>query len=208
MLIQPGQTVLFQGDSITDCGRDYANPDSLGYGYPAMIAALFGAYRQDPSVRFINRGVSGDRVPDLERRWITDCILLQPDVVSILIGINDVWRRYDSNDPTRVEDFEAGYRMLLQRLNAETKAEVVIMEPFLLPVPEDRRAWREDLDPKIDAIRRIAREFKVNYIPLDGMFAQAAILAGPEFWAEDGVHPSAAGHAFIAARWLESVGAF
>jgi lysophospholipase L1-like esterase len=207
MLIQPGQTVLFQGDSITDCGRDYANPNSLGVGYGAFIGAFFSAAYPDLGVRFLNRGISGNRVKDLVARWTPDCIDLKPDWVSIMIGINDCWRRYDANDPTALAAFEQDCRLILNRTVKEISAKLILLEPFVLPYPPDRVAWREDLDPKIDAVRRLAREFKAVYVPLDGLFAAASARVEPSFWAEDGVHPTAAGHALIAKEWLKAVGA-
>jgi lysophospholipase L1-like esterase len=126
-------------------------------------------------------------------------------VVSILIGINDTWRRYDSNDPTSAEAFEQSYRDILTRTRENTDALIVMMEPFVLPYPQDRLTWREDLDPKIQVVRSLAREFEAALIPLDGIFAQAACRREPEYWAADGVHPTLNGHALIAREWLETV---
>jgi lysophospholipase L1-like esterase len=194
---------LFQGDSITDAGRDRNSPDSLGGGYALFVAARHSLSHADRAVRFLNRGCSGHRVRDLEARWTGDCIALQPDVLSILIGVNEVWRRYDAQDPTRVEDYEAGYRRLLERVRRETRARLVLLEPFLLHVPADRQAWREDLDPKRDVVRRLARDYDACFIPLDEKFADAARVTGPAYWAADGVHPTPAGHALIAEALLE-----
>ena len=206
-VISSSATVLFQGDSITDCDRDYANDSNLGSGYPAMVAAWFAARQPAARVTFINRGISGNRAKDLEARWQQDCIALKPDVVSVLIGINDTWRRFDSNDPTPVAAFERSYRAIAERVRNELGATLVILEPFVLPVPADRVAWRDDLDPKIQAARRVAADFGAVYVPLDGMFARAAAQRDAAFWAGDGVHPSPAGHALIAQAWLEAVGA-
>ncbi|HHV97251.1 MAG TPA: SGNH/GDSL hydrolase family protein [Clostridiaceae bacterium] len=203
--IKNNSIVLFQGDSITDAGRSRTNDNDLGYGYPSMIAAFFSAKYPEKNVKFINRGISGNRVKDLKARWKEDCIDLKPDWVSILIGINDCWRRYDSNDPTSVEDFEKGYRDILTRTVKETNARLILCEPFVLPVPEDRKKWREDLDPKIHVVRQLAREFNAIFIPLDGIFAAASVKKEPAFWAADGVHPTSAGHALIAMEWLKAV---
>jgi Lysophospholipase L1 and related esterases len=205
-IIQPNAVVLFQGDSITDCGRDRANHKSLGFGYAAMAAAWFSALYPESGVTFLNRGISGNRVKDLLARWEDDCLALQPDWVSILIGINDCWRRYDRNDPTPVEEFYDGYRKLLTLVRERTKAGLILCEPFVLPYPEDRKAWRVDLDPKIHAVRELAREFGAYYVPFDGIFAQAATRTPPQYWAEDGVHPTLAGHALMAQAWLRTVG--
>lgn len=203
--IKNNSIVLFQGDSITDAGRSRTNDNDLGYGYPSMIAAFFSAKYPEKNVKFINRGINGNRVKDLKARWKEDCIDLKPDWVSILIGINDCWRRYDSNDPTSVEDFEKGYRDILTRTVKETNARLILCEPFVLPVPEDRKKWREDLDPKIHVVRQLAREFNAIFIPLDGIFAAASVKKEPAFWAADGVHPTSAGHALIAMEWLKAV---
>ncbi|MCE5314871.1 MAG: SGNH/GDSL hydrolase family protein [Armatimonadota bacterium] len=197
--------VLFQGDSVTDACRTYDDPASLGQGYPMMIAASYGSMYPEQYVQFINRGVSGDRVINLQKRWQSDCIELQPDVVSILIGVNDTWRRYDSNDPTSTEAFEKVYRDILTQTREKTDAQIILMEPFVLPYPEDRIAWREDLDPRIHVVRSLAREFEAALIPLDGIFAQASARREIEFWAADGVHPTLAGHALIARAWIETV---
>jgi acyl-CoA thioesterase-1 len=202
-----GDIVLFQGDSITDAGRVRENPADMGKGYALMTAALFGSSYPEQQVTFLNRGISGNRVKDLQSRWEQDCIALQPSWVSIYIGINDCWRRYDRNDPTSVKQFEEGYRELLVRTKEELGAKLIMIEPFVLPVPEDRKLWREDLDPKINVVRELAREFGALLVPLDGIFAQASMLAPSRFWAPDGVHPSPAGHALIAKSWLKAVGA-
>jgi len=195
--------VLFQGDSVTDCGRSRYDDSYLGEGYVMMAAASFTAQYPRRQVQFLNRGVSGNRVRDLEARWEEDCLALQPDWVSILIGINDTWRRYDRYDPTSVEAFTTAYRAMLEATIARG-IRVIICEPFLLPVSRKQLAWREDLDPKIEAIRQLAQEYHAWLIPLDGLFAQAATQGKPAFWAPDGVHPSPAGHALIAQAWIET----
>ncbi len=205
MYIQDGFTVLFQGDSITDCGRDRANPDSLGGGYAQYVADLFRSRHMERSVRFLNKGISGDRVVDLQKRWQQDCLELKPDVLSILIGINDCWRRYDRNDPTSCEAYEQGFRDLLTQATRELRCKIVIIEPFLLPV-DDKLHWHEDLDSKIQSARTLAREFGATYLPMDGLFAAASTQQPAAFWATDGVHPTGAGHMLIAREWLKALG--
>lgn len=208
MFIEPKSLVLFQGDSTTDCGRNYADGDDLGPGYPVKVATYFSTFLPELEVRFLNRGMGGHRVRDLAARWQRDCVDLKPDYLSIMIGINDCWRRFDCNDPTTVEDFENTYRDILRQA-ADTGAKLIMMEPFVLPIPSDRLGWREDLDPKIQAVRRLAREFDALLIPLDGVFGSAIVKNPPEFYvaAQDGVHPTDAGHALIAKTWLRAVGA-
>lgn len=207
MLLKDGELVLFQGDSITDAGRNRNDINDLGFGYPMFIASWFSALYPDKNVRFINRGISGDRVRNLKARWQEDCLDLKPDWISILIGINDCWRRYDSNDPTSVEAFESDYRYILDQVKERLNAKIILCEPFVLPTPEDRVQWREDLDPKIHVVRKLAREYGAIFIPLDGIMAQACARKEPAFWAADGVHPTPAGHALIAQAWLKAVGA-
>ncbi len=206
MRLKKDDIVLFQGDSITDAGRDRYDLKDLGKGYPLLTAGLVGMMYPELNITFLNRGISGDRVKDLQARWQEDCIDLKPTWVSVYIGINDCWRRYDAQDPTSVEDFKTGYRELLKQTKEKLDAKLILMEPFVLPYPEDRKAWREDLDPKIMAVRELAAEFDALLVPLDGLFAAAAARREPAYWTPDGVHPTPAGHALIAQAWMETMG--
>jgi lysophospholipase L1-like esterase len=204
-VIEDQATVLFQGDSITDAGRGRTDPNALGNGYAMIAAAWFSAKYPEKRVKFLNRGVSGNRAKDLEERWQADCLDLKPTWVSIMIGINDTWRRFDSNDPTSTEAYEKSYRTILTAVRDRLHARLILVEPFVLPFPEDRKAWRVDLDPRLAVVRRLAAEFKALQVPLDRIFAEAAQRREPGFWAGDGVHPSPAGHALIAQSWLKAV---
>lgn len=207
-MISPHDHLLFFGDSITDCARsrDALRGDSSGWGngYVHQLAARLGADLAEYELTFSNRGVSGNRIYDLESRLESDVLSLEPDVVSILIGINDTWRRYDAGAVSSTDEFAASYRRILEKLTS-AEIEIVLLEPFSLPIPADRRLWREDLNPKIDAIRDLAREFETTYVPLDGIFAAASTRREMEFWLPDGVHPSPCGHALIAEAWLQAV---
>lgn len=163
--------------------------------------------RQAPHVRVLNTGISGNRVNDLEDRWNSDCIALRPDVLTILIGINDTWRRYDNDDPTSAEAFDAGYRRLLTRVRDELGCPVVLMEPFLTPVRADQHRWREDLDPKIEVVRQLARDFETTLLPTDRVMSDAAERLGADAVAYDGVHPTPLGHRLLADTWLASASA-
>ena len=204
MLFQKNQTILFQGDSITDAGRIRENNECLGFGYAFMIAAQLTMKYPELDLNFINRGIGGDRTDNLLSRWQEDCLELKPDWLSIMIGINNVWRRYDNDDPTDHKTFELEYRMLLQQVKEKTSARLIIIEPFVLPTPVDRIKWREDLDPKIQITRQLAAEYADVYIPMDGLLNAAAIHKSPQYWAADGVHPTAPGHAFIAASFIKA----
>ena len=208
MRLQPDDTVLFLGDSITDCGhRDAANNgEGLGRGYAALVAARLNARYPEWNLRFINHGISGHRVYDLEKRLSEPGIAeVRPTFVSILIGVNDTWRRYDSNLPSPIEDFRAALHRVLKTVAERGVSRILLLEPFLLPVPEERRAWRADLDPRIQVVRDCAVEAGAAFVALDGRFAEAAARRPAAFWLPDGVHPSAAGHALIADAWLERV---
>lgn len=205
-ILKKNDVILFQGDSITDCGRNREDFYDLGGGYPKIIGSVLSAKYPDYDLKFINKGVGGDRVIDLKERWQEDCIDLKPTVLSILIGINDCWRKFDNNDETTVADFEATYMKIADRAVNELNMQLIIMEPFVLPVPEDRRAWREDLDPKIQAARNVAEKYNGIYVPLDGLFASAYIAKNPAYFAEDGVHPTNAGHGLIANAWMAYAG--
>src|SRR5947209_7780285 len=132
-LIDDGAVVLFQGDSITDAGRDRGG-DDWGYGYAMMAAAWFSARYPAKNVRFLNRGIGGDRVRDLKRRWKQDCLDLRPTWVSVLIGINDTWRRYDNHELTTAQEYEADYRTILVQARDQLGAPLILCEPVVLPV--------------------------------------------------------------------------
>lgn len=199
--MKPERIVLFQGDSITDGGR-LNDTEGLGFGYAKMAASMYHARHPESQVTFLNRGISGNTVVDLTNRWESDCLLLRPNLVSIMIGINDCAGRFNDNNPMAVEVFEGHYRNLLKDLQV-VDATVILMEPFVLPYPEDRILWRQDLDQKINVVRNLAREFGASLLSTDGLLQQASVYKPPIFWAADGVHPSGAGHALIAEAWLK-----
>ena len=128
----------------------------------------------------------------------------KPDVVSILIGINDTWRRYDENDPTTALAYEQNMRGILKTVRA-FGAKIILLEPFLLPTLERFQIFREDLDFKIDAARKLAREFADAYVPLDGLFAEETLTTEPALLSFDSVHPTELGNEKIARWWLERV---
>jgi acyl-CoA thioesterase-1 len=206
MNLNSDDRILFTGDSITDGNRRADPNEPLGGGYAKLVAARLTARFASPKLQIFNRGISGNRVTDLLARVDEDLLALKPTVVSIMIGINDTWRAFDSNQATATASYEEDYRAILTRIRDELKARVVLIEPFVLHVPDDRHKWRSDLNPRIDAVRRLALEFATDLIPLDGLFAQAATQASPSFWAADGVHPTLAGHQLIADAWLRNAG--
>ena len=186
--------ILFQGDSITDCGRSWDDPDNLGEGYVRLLTTMLPDKYPEHEFKFINRGVSGDKVKDLVCRWDIDCISLQPDWLSILAGINDTLI-------TTITEFEEKYWTLLRRTTNELNSRIIMCEPFLLSV--DNNAYREDLNPKIEVIRKLAKEYDTVLVPLDKIFHEACSLRTPEYWAPDGVNPSPEGHTLIAESWIK-----
>ncbi|MET9314028.1 SGNH/GDSL hydrolase family protein [Kribbella sp. NPDC003505] len=196
ILLDPRRTVVFAGDSVTDCGRR-SDPSGLGDGYVRELSDELG----DRRPAMVNAGISGNRAADLAARWSADVLAHDPSLVSILIGINDTWRRYDENDPTPPEDFEASYRSLLDPLSCP----VVLMEPFLLPVKDGQEDWREDLDPKLEVVRKLAVEYGAILVPTDVELTKQAASVGAATLAGDGVHPTAAGHRALADLWRRYV---
>lgn len=209
MKLEKNNTLLFIGDSITDVGRNREEYDNLGHGFPLMIAAYLQALYPEKRLNFLNRGIGGDTLIDLKNRWEEDCLDVNPDIVTILIGINDTWRnphpeKKVSDD--EINEFEANYRYLLKTLLHRTDSKVILMEPFVLPYPKDRMIWREDLDKRIQIVRKMAREYQTELIPLDGLMNAVGIKNGFSYYTgEDGVHPTNAGHGTIAKFWLDSV---
>ena len=195
--------ILFQGDSITDAGRDRNDMHNLGAGYPYYAAKYLCENYPDMDFEFINLGISGDQTKDLVKRIQSDFIDIQPDIVSIMIGVNDTWHAAESRNWIPNEIYENNYRFILEKIKSETGAKIIIIEQFLLPA-EDKDFFRVDLDPKIDITRKLAREYADVYIPLDGLFAKALLQHDSLHWSADGVHPNANGSDFIGKILAES----
>ncbi len=196
--------ILFQGDSITDAGRNRDDIHDLGGGYPKYAANYMKEAFPDVDFEFVDLGISGNQTKDLVDRLESDFIDIQPDIVSIMIGINDVWHHAGDKSWIPNEVFEARYRTVLEKIKTQTKAKIMIIEPFLVPVA-DKEFFREDLDPKIQIIRRLAREYADVYLPTDGHLAAAYLGKEPTEFASDGVHPTAMGADFIGKLYCEYV---
>lgn len=205
--------IVFQGDSITDAGRHrdgkQANsPYALGSGYAGIAAAqLLGEHPGSPWQCY-NRGVSGDKVFQLAERWETDCLDLTPDVLSILIGVNDFWHTLTHDYDGTAETYERDYRALLDRTReALPEVRLIIGEPFVLmdgaAVEADQ--WRPAFDAYRAAARRVADEYGTAWIPYQTIFDEALRQAPVSYWAPDGVHPSPAGHYLMAQAWLDAL---
>jgi lysophospholipase L1-like esterase len=155
-------------------------------------------------LKFTNQGISGNRICDLESRLPNDVLPAKPTVVSILIGVNDTWHQAKHGKPSPLPEFAASYARVLDSLKA-AHVRPIIMEPFMLPTEPDRVAMRENLNQRITIARDLARRSGALYLPLDGMFHAASTTTPMEYWANDGIHPTSAGHALIANAWVAAV---
>lgn len=190
-------TIVFTGDSVTDCGRREPGAPPLGTGYVARIAEALAT--SHPSARVVNTGINGNRSSDLLARWQTDVRAHEPALISVLVGINDVWRRFDQGLVTTPAEYGDNLRaMLMQRT-----APVVLLTPFLTPVTEEQRMlWQPDLDAKLVVLRAVAQELDVALIDTASAMTAAAEANGAAAIAADGVHPTPLGHDVLAQSWL------
>ena len=208
--------ILFQGDSITDAGRNREHPEStegMGCGYPLLIKSKLGCDRPG-EFECRNLGIGGNRVVDLYARILRDIVNLKPDVLSILIGVNDVWHGLNS-DPNGVAapKFERVYDWLVQETREALPAvRILIMEPFVLPgrgtqSADDPALWdtfSREVALRAQASRRIAEKHGAAFVPLQAKLDGAARLTPCDHWLGDGVHPTAAGHELIAREWMKA----
>jgi len=211
IILNPNSKLLFEGDSITDTGRNreqtQANVGSaLGTGYCHLIAAQLLAARPKDALQIFNRGISGHRVVDLYARWRVDAINLQPDVISILIGVNDTWHTFMYNNGVEVERFATVYRMLLEYTRQQLpNVQLVLCEPFVLPCGVVTEAWVSEMDQRRAVVRELATAFDAVFVPFQSVLRDALRQAPAEYWAADGVHPTPAGHRLLADCWLQEV---
>lgn len=207
------QSILFQGDSITDAGRDRSStrPNeaaAMGRGYAFLAMCRLLADRPELNLWVYNRGVSGNRVPDLRLRWSADCIALKPDVLSILIGVNDLWHKMEGRYAGTVTDYEFGYRELLSETRARLpETRILVCEPFALACGVVSERWYPELKERRAIAARLAREFGATFVPFQSVLDSApGAASSPERWAADGVHPTPRGHQLLADAWLNAAG--
>lgn len=196
--------ILFQGDSITDAGRKREDGSSKGMGYPTLVAAKLG-FDYPNEYEFINRGISGNRISDLFARIKVDMINESPDVMSILIGVNDVWTEIIGGNGIREDLFETIYDLLINELK-KALPDLRIMEPFVLngtATEHSLKEFKTEVALRGAAARRVAEKHGLEFIPLQEKFVEAAKLAAESYWLYDGVHPTAAGHELIAREWMK-----
>jgi lysophospholipase L1-like esterase len=207
-----GTVVLFQGDSITDAGRSREKEAAvneqagLGNGYAAIAAAALLIDHPKARLQIYNRGISGNKVFQLADRWEKDCLSIKPNLLSILIGVNDIWHSLGGDYKGTVEIYERDYNALLERTRkALPNVELVICEPFVLRCGAVSEKWFPEFDGYRAAAKRVAGHFHATFVPFQAMFDEAVKYAPPEHWAKDGVHPSAAGAALMAHEWVKNV---
>ena len=208
MKLKKNDRLVFFGDSITEWGRNREDETSLGNGYVAALSRILTERFPEANFRYFNRGIGGNHIHDLNNR-ISDCLDLKPDVVFLLIGINDVWHQVGQKDFGSEEEanrFEAEYRKLLKQLQEAGIQRILLLEPFVLPRPSNRASWRVDLDKKIQVVRKLAQKFQLEFVPLDGLINEEAIKVGAKsLTGEDGVHPTPQGAQFIASEIFKRI---
>ena len=202
--------VLFQGDSITDGGRWREGQDFnhiMGQDYAYMISGKIGAEHPELGITFVNRGIGGDRVPDLTRRWDVDTLEIKPNLLSILVGINDTL--YAGPEGETVEEYEQGYDRLLARTLKELPGvRIVLGQPFLLPVGKHRASYDAEMAEvrkRQAVVQRLAAKYHLTLVLYQGAFDAACRKAPPEQWSWDGVHPTYAGHWLMMQTWLSAL---
>ena len=200
------KTVLFLGDSVTAAERKYGT-DDLGEGYAAKIDAYLKTFYPQDCFKVINKGFDGHRAQNLLLRLQADCIDLKPDILTILIGVNDCWKAVSEGmvqETAITENFTACCREILTRVkNALPNCKIILMEPFIIPAEQYKEDWRIGLYSKIEALRALSREFKTVYIPLDGIFAEYCAQNDAAMYSIDSVHPIDGGHSLIAEQWIK-----
>ena len=201
----PGARILFQGDSITDGNRGRsADPNHiLGHGYAFIIAAKYGAAFAALDLDFMNRGVSGNTVRELQKRWEKDTLELKPDVLSILIGVND------QGHGVPLDEYERTYdELITQARTANPKLKLVLCEPFTLPVGKRKEGyedWRAGIQARQDVVARLAAKHDAALVHFQAVFDAACKVAPAEHWIWDGVHPTYSGHQLMADEWERAV---
>ena len=207
-----GATLLFQGDSITDMkwGRNQADRNHyLGHSYVYLIASRLMMDMPEANLTFLNRGISGNTVGDLKSRWTKDAVDLDPDVLSVLVGVNDIGRAVRANTTVDVVRFETDYRSILkQSRERNPELKIILLEPFVLPVTRVKDAWdawRGQTDRIRPIVESLAKEFEAIFLNMQDLFDHAATQTDPSHWIWDGVHPLPQGHELIARHWIEAV---
>jgi lysophospholipase L1-like esterase len=207
-----GNTILFQGDSITDSGRNREdnscnNSEALGSGYSLLAGAALLEKYSNLDLKIFNKGVSGNKVYQLAERWEKDCLDLKPDFLSILIGVNDIWHKLNGNYNGTADIYRNDYIALLERTKkALPDIKLIICEPFAVPgVKAVDDKWYPEFYGYQKAAREVADKFGALFIPYQKIFDEAQKKAPGVYWTPDGVHPSLAGAQLMALAWVEAI---
>ena len=211
-VLSVGNVILFQGDSITDSGRNkedssYNNARVLGFGYPMLAGASLLEKYASLNLKVYNKGISGNKVYQLAERWEKDCLEIKPDILSILIGVNDIWHKLNGQYNGTVEIYRKDYIALLERTKkAIPNVKLIICEPFAVPgVKAVDDKWYPEFYGYQKAAREIADQFGATFIPYQRVYDEAQQQAPGAYWTGDGVHPTLAGAKLMAEAWLETV---
>ena len=202
---------LFQGDSITDGNRarDRDWNHIMGHGYQYIIASNLWYGFPQMGLKFFNRGISGNTVLDLVARWREDTLDLKPDILSILIGVNDVTKYIDGNEHFSSSLFQGKYEVLLKQARDELPSvQLVLCEPFLLPVGKVEDRWREysrEMEERQEIVKGLALKYDAVFVHFQKAFNKALERAPTKYWIWDGVHPMPAGHELMAREWIQQV---
>jgi len=206
-----GYTFLFQGDSITD-GNRTRNTDwnhVMGHGFAYLISSRLWFDSPGREFHFFNRGISGNRITDLSMRWQSDTLDLKPDLINILIGVNDTEAAVKGNKACTAQQFESDYRTLLENTKkALPDTQLVLCNPFLLPVGRVKDKWeiyQQELKPRQEIVSRLAREFNAVVVNFQEAFDKELERAPADYWIWDGIHPMPAGHELMARVWIKEV---
>ena len=208
-MFSEGDVILFTGDSITDCGRNRERPDSCGDGYANLLKSYLLYQHPNQNLTIYNKGISGNRIVDLYARFKEDCYNLSPTLISILIGVNDVWHEFSRKQGVETDKFGRIYDLLLEETKQRlTGVKLVMLEPFVLagglPIGKYSQ-WRKEINLRQEIVRRLAGQHGAIFVPLQTSFDEACQIAPDTYWLYDGVHPTAAGHALIAEEWTKAV---
>ena len=199
------KTILFQGDSITDAGRSREDDSFTGVGYPTLVKSEL-SFKCPNQFVWYNRGISGNRVVDLYARIKADIINLKPDIMSILIGVNDVWHEFDNQNGVDAEKYFKVYSMLIEEIKeALPCVQIMILEPFVLKASATEGCWEQfqsEVKKRAAKAKEIAEKYGLLFVPLQDKFDEALQLAPANYWLVDGVHPTAAGHELIKREWV------
>ena len=205
--------ILFQGDSITDAGRNREDFYSLGYGYPLLVAAHLTA-EHPGEYEYVNRGIGGDLLVDLYNRRQADLLDIQPDYLSIFIGTNDAWAELDQGRPIVTAEFERMYTDFLEEIFATLpQTKVMLISPYIMEglfsrntdeQPDRLNQFRLHVASRIEVVRKLAAKYNLPFVDMQVVFDEACATADPACWTGDGAHPTPGGHELIKRAWLNA----